>query len=43
VALEARPSRASRHWKQLATWTHILLVWPLPALLTFHILSVYYF
>jgi len=43
VALEARPSHASRRWKQLAVWTHILLVWPLPALLVFHILSVYYF
>jgi len=43
VALEARPTRASRRWKQLATWAHILLVWPVPALLTFHVLSVYYF
>jgi nitrite reductase (NADH) large subunit len=43
VALEARPSRASRRLKAFTTWAHILLVWPLPALLAFHILSVYYF
>jgi nitrite reductase (NADH) large subunit len=43
VAVEARPSRASRRWRRLTTWAHILLVWPLPALLGFHILPVYYF
>jgi nitrite reductase (NADH) large subunit len=43
VALETRPSRASRRLKAVTTWAHILLVWPLPALLGFHILSVYYF
>lgn len=31
--------RLRRCW----TWTHILLVWPLPVLILFHILSVYYF
>ena len=44
VALERRlqPAQAKRlrsYW----TWTHILLFWPLPILLTFHILAVYYY
>jgi len=43
VAVETRPTRASRRWKQWATLTHIVLAWPLPVLLGFHILSVYYF
>lgn len=37
----ARPLRVrARRW---SAWTHILIGWPLPALLGFHILSVYYF
>ena len=43
VALESRPTRASRRWKQVTTLAHMVLAWPLPALLGFHILSVYYF
>jgi nitrite reductase (NADH) large subunit len=43
VAVETRPTRASRRWKQWSTLAHIVLSWPLPALLGFHILSVYYF
>jgi nitrite reductase (NADH) large subunit len=43
VAVETRPTRASRRWKQWSTLAHIVLTWPLPALLGFHILSVYYF
>ncbi len=43
VAVETRPTRASRRGKQFATLAHIVLAWPLPALLGFHILSVYYF
>jgi nitrite reductase (NADH) large subunit len=43
VAVETRPTRASRRWKQWSTRAHILLAWPLPALLGFHVLSVYYF
>lgn len=30
-------------WKNLLLWGHILLVWPLPVLLAFHILQTYYF
>ncbi len=29
--------------RSLSFWTHLLLSWPLPGLLGFHILSVYYF
>jgi nitrite reductase (NADH) large subunit len=43
TAVESRPTRASRRWKQWSTRVHILLAWPLPVLLGFHILSVYYF
>jgi nitrite reductase (NADH) large subunit len=34
---------SARRWKQAADWLHILVLWPLPALLGMHILSVYYF
>lgn len=43
AAAETRPTRASRRWKQWTTLAHIMLGWPLPVLLGFHILSVYYF
>jgi nitrite reductase (NADH) large subunit len=43
IAVESRPTRASRRWKQWSTLAHIVLTWPLPVLLGFHILSVYYF
>jgi nitrite reductase (NADH) large subunit len=43
TAVESRPTRTSRRWKQWSTRTHIVLAWPLPVLLGFHILSVYYF
>jgi len=43
VAAETRPTRTSRQWKQFSTLTHIVLAWPLPILLGFHILTVYYF
>jgi nitrite reductase (NADH) large subunit len=33
----------ARRWKQITDWLHILVLWPLPALLGLHILSVYYF
>jgi len=43
IAVEQRPTRASRRWKKLSTLAHIVVGWPLPVLLGFHILSVYYF
>ncbi|WP_198289168.1 FAD-dependent oxidoreductase [Methyloversatilis thermotolerans] len=36
----AHPLRA---WRRLATWAHILLLWPLPVLLGFHILTSYWY
>ncbi len=33
---------ASRRLKPIATWAHILLFWPIPVLVIFHIVSVYY-
>lgn len=36
------PARA-KSTRRLWSWMHILAVWPLPVLLSFHILSVYYF
>jgi len=32
----------SRRLKPVATWAHILLFWPIPTLVMFHIISVYY-
>jgi nitrite reductase (NADH) large subunit len=45
-ALEHRistsPATAAR-LRSLALWLHILALWPLPLLLGFHVLSVYYY
>lgn len=35
--------RAARRLRAFWTWSHIVLVWPLPVLLLFHVLSAYYF
>ncbi|GLQ33415.1 FAD-dependent oxidoreductase [Litoribrevibacter albus] len=44
VALShALPSSIAMTFRKLWTWLHILVTWPLPALLSIHILSVYYF
>lgn len=43
VALERVPNRWSRRLRALSGYWHVALLWPLPALLGFHILSVYYF
>jgi len=37
------PARIARRVRSYAIWSHILLLWPLPALLGFHILKTYYF
>jgi nitrite reductase (NADH) large subunit len=37
------PARTSKRIRSYAVWSHILLLWPLPALLGFHILKTYYF
>jgi len=43
TALERRPTRLTRHLRAWTTGAHIYLLWPLPALLGYHILSAYYF
>jgi nitrite reductase (NADH) large subunit len=43
AAIERAPTRASRRWRALSGYGHVMLMWPLPALLGFHILTVYYF
>jgi nitrite reductase (NADH) large subunit len=37
------PKRMAKHVRSVAMWSHIILLWPLPALLGFHILKTYYF
>ena len=42
TALEHRfTGYVGRRIRQIWTWIHIALVWPLPALIAFHIISVY--
>ncbi len=44
VAIEARLDvLAARRLRTFWTWAHLVAVWPLPLLLSFHILSAYYF
>jgi nitrite reductase (NADH) large subunit len=44
TALEARLDvLAARRLRTFWTWAHIVMAWPLPVLLTFHVLSAYYF
>ena len=37
------PRRLAKQLRLYAVWSHILLLWPLPALLGFHILKTYYY
>jgi nitrite reductase (NADH) large subunit len=41
--LEGRVGDFARRWRPWLTWAHLLLFWPLPVLVGFHIVSVYYF
>ena len=44
IVVERRLSRSlGQRLRSWSTWLHIGLFWPLPALLSYHILSVYYF
>lgn len=44
AALETRfDVRTARRLRSFWNWSHVVLVWPLPALLLFHVLSAYYF
>jgi len=36
-------ANAALRLRRFLTWGHILVVWPLPILLTVHIVTVYYF
>jgi nitrite reductase (NADH) large subunit len=40
---DGRVAGFARQWRPWLTWGHILLFWPLPALIGFHIASVYFF
>lgn len=37
------PRRVSKQTREMSLWSHILLLWPLPALLSFHVLKSYWF
>ena len=37
------PRRLAKQIRSYAIWSHILLLWPLPVLLSFHIIKTYYF
>ena len=37
------PRARARRTREVSLWLHILLLWPLPALLGFHILKTYWF
>ncbi|RJG03029.1 FAD-dependent oxidoreductase [Noviherbaspirillum sedimenti] len=37
------PPALVRRWRDNSTWIHILLFWPVPVLLGFHIFKTYYF
>ena len=39
----ALPRRLARRGREVSLWLHILLLWPLPALLGFHIFKTYWF
>ena len=44
IALEHRLAPALvRRYRRLSLWSHILLLWPVPVLLGFHVLKSYYF
>lgn len=36
-------ARLGRELRRLSLWTHILVLWPLPVLVSFHVLKTYYF
>ena len=41
--LQRADAAGTRRLKSISLWTHILLLWPLPSLLGFHVLKVYWF
>ncbi len=43
IAFEHRLGAAAMRLRRSGIWTHILIVWPIPVLLGFHVLKSYYF
>lgn len=43
IARSHQSAHPLRAWRRTATWAHILLLWPLPVLLGFHILTSYWY
>jgi nitrite reductase (NADH) large subunit len=43
IALEHRLGAAAARLRRNWLWTHILIAWPIPVLLAFHVLKTYYF
>ena len=44
IALEHRiPRRIARRARRLSVWAHVLILWPLPVLLGFHIIKGYWY
>jgi nitrite reductase (NADH) large subunit len=43
IARNHVPAHPARRWRPAATWVHVLLLWPLPVLLGFHILKTYWY
>jgi len=39
----ALPAGIARKTREISLWMHIILLWPLPALLGFHVLKTYWF
>ena len=39
----ALPRGLAKRSRELSLWMHIVLLWPLPALLGFHVLKTYWF
>ena len=44
IAWQHRMARSpGKRLRDILYWSHVVILWPLPVLLSFHILSVYYF
>jgi nitrite reductase (NADH) large subunit len=43
IALEHRLGEGAARLRRTWLWTHILIAWPIPVLLAFHVLKTYYF
>jgi nitrite reductase (NADH) large subunit len=43
IALEHRLGAGTARLRRTWLWTHILIAWPIPVLLAFHVLKTYYF